>query len=250
VALYSSVGGDPHLNEALRAAEWIIANRALPGGGFRHDAKDSAGPYLGDTLTMGAAFLDLYTAATDRKWLSRAESAAQFIGKNFQNNPAGFATAVIADKNQGKPVLQIDENVGMARFTNSLYRYTGKKEYRALAEHAMRYLATPDIALSRKVQVAGILLADRELSTEPLHITIVGRRSDSRARALFTTALNFMAPYRRLEWWDPEQGPLAQSDIEYPRLKVAAAYLCTGRTCSAPIYKSDDLSRKLRKESK
>ena len=42
---YAATGDESALADAIRAAEWIIANRSLPGGGFRHDAKDMpAGP--------------------------------------------------------------------------------------------------------------------------------------------------------------------------------------------------------------
>ena len=37
--LYGATGDESALADAMRAAEWIIANRSLPGGGFRHDAQ-------------------------------------------------------------------------------------------------------------------------------------------------------------------------------------------------------------------
>ena len=78
---YAGATGDPApLNEALRAAGWVMGHRVLAGGGFRHDEADAAGPYLGDTLAMGSAFLALYQATGDAAWLGRAQSAADFIG--------------------------------------------------------------------------------------------------------------------------------------------------------------------------
>src|SRR5271168_4476111 len=41
VALYAATGDPAVLDDALRAARWTIANRALPGGGFRHGATDA-----------------------------------------------------------------------------------------------------------------------------------------------------------------------------------------------------------------
>ncbi|MEQ1354607.1 MAG: DUF255 domain-containing protein, partial [Candidatus Acidiferrum sp.] len=38
VTLYDATGDRATLDEAIRAARWVMANRALPGGGFRHDA--------------------------------------------------------------------------------------------------------------------------------------------------------------------------------------------------------------------
>ena len=52
---YTVTGERAYLDDAQRAARWIVANRSLAGGGFRHDEKDVAGPYLEDTLAMGDA---------------------------------------------------------------------------------------------------------------------------------------------------------------------------------------------------
>ena len=57
---YAASGDGSALTQAQRAAAWITVHRSLPGGGFRHDDVDTAGPYLGDTLAMGQAFLALY----------------------------------------------------------------------------------------------------------------------------------------------------------------------------------------------
>jgi uncharacterized protein YyaL (SSP411 family) len=81
VALYAASGDAAALDEALAAARWIVANRALPGGGFAHDvprgdrrrddATDAAGPYLGDTIAAGRAFL----ASTPRRRTARGSTA-------------------------------------------------------------------------------------------------------------------------------------------------------------------------------
>ncbi len=52
-SLYDVTGDREPLDAAVRAAVWVVKNRALPEGGFRHDEVDRAGPYLGDTLAMG-----------------------------------------------------------------------------------------------------------------------------------------------------------------------------------------------------
>ena len=42
--------------------------------------------------------------------------------------------------------------------------------------------------------------------------------------------------YKRLEWWDTREGKLPNPDVQYPSVPRAAAYVCTERTCSAPIF--------------
>ena len=240
--LYMVTGDEAYLKKAQRAADWIVANRAIEGGGFRHDAVDPAGPYLGDTLAMGRAFLSLYCATAERKWLERAKDAAVFINKHFcdasSNRPnGGFATADLTRANVLRPAPLLDENVNLLRFANLLFRYTGDSQFRTMAQQCMRYLATPEVARKPKVFVAGILLADTELASEPAHVTVVGGKNDSAARALFQAALCYPGSYKRIEWWDPAEGPLPFMDVEYPVLKKPAAFTCLDGRCSSPIDK-------------
>jgi uncharacterized protein YyaL (SSP411 family) len=243
-ALYAASGNKQILDEAIKSAQWILTNRQLPGGGYRHDASDASGPYLGDTLAAGRAFVSLYAVTGDKKWLTYAEQAADFIGKHFQDS-AGFATADLTHAGVRRPEPVLEENVMLARFANLLYRYDGKADYRKLAEHAMRYLATPDIANQRIYLVAGILLADQELAAEPAHITVVGRKDDPRASELFAAALSYPLSYKRTEWWDRRQGPLPNMDVEFPEMKEAAAFACANKRCSLPVFKPEGIAERV-----
>jgi len=234
-ALYAYAGDETALAEARRAAAWILAHRALEGGGYRHGESDAAGPYFGDTLAMGQAFLALYEATAERDYLVHAVEAAAFLAAKFEHPDAGFVTAAGAPRNRG-------ENVDAARFGNLLFRFTGKEEHRALAQRALRFLATPEVA--RKPFPAAVLLADREIASEPLHVVVVGRKADSRAAALFRAALAIPSTYRRIEWWDPVEGPLPNQDVEYPELARPAAFACAGGRCSSPAYEPEDVRKR------
>jgi uncharacterized protein YyaL (SSP411 family) len=231
--LYVVTGEREELDDAIRSANWILARRALPGGGFGHDENDAAGPYLGDTLSMGIAFLTLYAVTADRLWLERAGFAARFINERFRGE-SGFYTS--AASGMLRPTQQLDENVALVRFANLLGHYTGDPLFRDMAEHAMRHLASQGVLERRGYQVGGVLLADRELSVPPLHITVVGGKSDPAARTLFLAALRQPATYKRVEWFDESEGPLSNPDVDYPRIGKAAAFLCTEKSCSAPIF--------------
>jgi uncharacterized protein YyaL (SSP411 family) len=246
--LYAASGDRQYLDQAMHAAEWIIQNRALDGGGFSHDSKDAAGPYLADSLTMARAFLTLYEVTGDRAWLARAESAARFMNTNFAGDQAGFITSKAPTDRSYTPRPEREENIALARFANLLSRYTGNQDYHAMSERAMRYLAAPMIA--KYLPTGGILLANREFSSDPIHITIVGHKDDPAAQALFHAAAAYPSGYLRLEWWDTREGRLPNPDVQYPELKTAAAFICTGNTCSSPIHeaaavraKADKLTR-------
>jgi len=251
-ALEDVTGEREHVDDAVSAAEWILRERSLAGGGFRHDREDPGGPYLGDTLAMARAFLSLYLSTANREWLARAEAAAAFVAENFQpaapqGVAAGFLTAKAppASMPGWEPDPQRDENIQVARFLNLLHHYTGKTPYRRWAEQAMRYLATPGVASRRPT--AGILLAAYELGEAPTHITVVGSKSDPLARRLYQAALQHASGYRRVEWWDRAEDPLPNPDVEYPELDAAAAFACANHRCSRPVSDPERLGEVVKK---
>jgi uncharacterized protein YyaL (SSP411 family) len=251
--LYSLTGEARYLEEAQRAARWILANRALPGGGFRHDAVDAAGPYLEDTLAMGRACLELYAATADRSWLTYAAAAARFIDRNFRadlrerRQPGYYPVAAMGKAAGGaalKPRQDADGNIAVVRFANLLAYYSGDEAYRKIADNAMRYLATPKVARMRLTD-PGILLADEELAAPPTHLAIVGRKDDGNAEALFAAALRYPAAYRRIEWWDRREGAMPNPDVQYPELDRPAAFVCTDHSCSLPVFAAADMQKLL-----
>ncbi len=243
--LYAATEDPTVLQEAERSAYWVIAHRAIQGGGFAHGEHDEAGPYLGDSLAMGQAFLSLYEASANREWLKRAEDTRHFLSTTFvlPTSP-GLVTSKTSTGHAYKPHPERDENAQVARFSNLLYQYTGDKGDQETATQAMNYLATPEIALAWLS--APVLLAENQFRLPPIHITIVGSKQDLLARSLFTTALMAGPPYKRLEWWDRSEGKLPRADIQYPSLPRVAAFLCTESSCSSPITDVHVLDRGLR----
>jgi uncharacterized protein YyaL (SSP411 family) len=244
-AHFGFTGEERALKSASGAAEWIAAHRQLPGGGFRHGEKDAAGPYLGDSLTMSRAFLMLYTVTAERRWLERAASSASFFVNNFTEREngvivPGFITGKSPPGSPLKPVRQLDENIMAVRHLNLLSHYTGRSEFRAAAEGGMKYLGAEGIALDRLTE-AGILSADDELGADPLHITVVGSRQDSTTKELFTAALRYPTLYRRIELWDRAEGPMPNPDVQYPELPRTAAFVCTNKRCSLPLFDRESL---------
>jgi uncharacterized protein len=255
VAQYSATGDRAVLDEALRATRWVVVNRAVAGGGFRHGAtgagsngvlRASTGLYLGDTISMTRAFLSLYGATGDRQWLALAQESMQFVAKNFRAaNGAGFLTSKLLADHAHTPGAQRDENVMVARTANLLAHYTGNNAYDKLAKYAMRYLAAKPIV--DRLPASSALLADLEIASEPLHLTVVGHKDDPAAQKLFAFALSYPSDYKRLEWWDVREGRLPNPDVQYPELKQAAAFICTSRTCSPPIFDGEKLAERVDK---
>ncbi len=250
ITAYANAAGDASaLAAAEKAAQFIITKRKRADGGFNHGDSDRGGPYLGDTLAMGQALLDLYAATGNRTWLNEADAAGDFIAKNFIDPKGGFLTTLTPEGSVGaflNPAKAIDEQTAATRFANALHRYLGTAAYRTLAEHGMRYLASKDL-LDRGGMMPGILLADAEVSFEPTHITVVGPKTDANAQALHAAAVRTGVFYKRVDWWDRSEGALKNPDVTYPELDQPAAFLCTNRICSLPAFTADDLNAALQR---
>jgi len=243
VNLYQATGNQHYLMLAQRAMAWVEKNRANNDGGYRHDKKDKGGPYLGDNLAAAEAYIALYQATGNRENLKRARKTVEYIDKTFRyagEQGAGYAVSYAPATAVLKPQPHIDENIAVARLAIRVFHLTADKQYKNVAERAMRYLATEDIALSRLTE-AGILLIAYELATDPTHITIVGAKQDKASQILYKQALTYPGSYRRIEWWDKAEGPMPNPDVQYPTLPKAAAFACANQRCSLPVFDKADI---------
>jgi uncharacterized protein YyaL (SSP411 family) len=234
---YDVTGNRLALQSAERSARWALQNRALPGGGFRHDEKDRGGPFLDDSIAMDQAFVALYRSTGDRSWLRHASETLDFIDKRLRHKDAGFIASPADRRAPGvltEAVRRADQNAALTRVANLVARYTGNERYRSIALHGMKYLVAYTQAQDEQL-LPEILLADHELSVAPIHITIVGSKGDTAAQSLQTAALKYPADYLQVEWLDPAEGPLPNPEITYPVLKYAAAFACTDGACSTPV---------------
>jgi hypothetical protein len=236
LAYHDATGLDEARALAVRAGEWALRERALPGGGFRHAAKDAAGPYLADSLYMGHALIALYRTTADRRWLDAARATGDFIARTFVDERTGgflAATRPIAP-DLPSPVKQKDDNVAAVRLFNLLHYYTGEAGHRAAAEAGMGYLASPPIQEAYDF-LPDVLLAEMEMTSEPVHVTVIAPKGDPQARALYRAALAYPTQHKRAEWWDKAEGKLPNHDVDYPDYPEPAAFACTRSFCSLPV---------------
>jgi uncharacterized protein YyaL (SSP411 family) len=195
---YEFSGDQTALEMAKQAAEWISSEHALLQGGFKPDKTRQNCLYLSDNLAMARAFLQLYRVTTDKRYLKHAIETADFICSHFLNHAGGFNTGVDACQNK-KITQQIDENICTSRFFNLLGYYTENTHYLDMAKHGLSYLALPRVATSR-MEEAGILLLDEELSSTPLKVVIFGDKNDRKAAKLFQSALRSFGWYKVVQW--------------------------------------------------
>lgn len=243
LAWYDLSGETDALARAERAAGWALRHRRLADGSFGHAAASETEATLSDTLAMGEALLGLYRATGGRDWLVAAADAGRAIATRFRDGRGGYFVRAPGGEARGvfrEPVRHIDDNIAATRLLNRLFHYTGKAEFDAAATHGFLYLAA---LAENDLPLPGLLLAAGERERPPLHVTIVGGRSDPAARALHDAArrLPDSYAYQRLDWWDRSEGPMLNDDVRYPELDRAAAFVCTDRVCSLPIFDAANL---------
>ncbi|MEO8615039.1 MAG: DUF255 domain-containing protein [Luteolibacter sp.] len=240
IALWQASTDPVYLAEAKQAAEWIVQHRTLSGGGFSHDETDAYGPFLGDQVQMGRALLALYLATADAKWLERSIQCADFTEARFKSKGGGYLASV-PRADAPAPVMDRNENIAVVRWCNLLARTSGETRFSDIAKHGMRHLSSEAVLVEIFSFSGGVMLADRELTEEPVHISIVGIKEDASAYELFATAQRHPSSYKIIEWITPG-APVKKGGIEYPDFGKAAAFLCADGRCSSPKFKPEDLA--------
>lgn len=249
--LYSATGDASVKTQAVAIGEWLITNRQRKDGGFNHGSTDDDNHdgnnrddnklFLADNISALAAFTKLYEISADRKWLKHAMASADIIREKISTaDVLGLPAASIDKGDPLAPYVDLEENIFASRAINTLFHYSGRSADKALADKAMAYISSSEVIASRFTE-AGILLADAELNRDPLHLVVVGSKSDANAKALFSAALISYQSYRRIEWWDRSEGELIHHDVEYPPLPKSAAFVCNDQRCSTPIYKANEI---------
>jgi len=243
-SLYDATGDVAYLHQARNAAEWVIAERTNSAGGFNHGPNDRNGPYLGDNTAMAKAFVALYSSSGERAWLDRARATLTFVDKHLRGAKAGYISHPTEPNAVGvfkRELIVVDENVELARVATQVHWYSGDKTFQQMSKYAMRHIGSQALSDNR-LFLHGVLLTDHEISTEPVHITVVGAKDDPLAQKLHTAARQYPGVFKRLEWWDRQEGPLPNADIGYPKTPRAAAFACTNQTCSLPVFEADKIA--------
>jgi hypothetical protein len=251
LAAYYDVSNDRAVLEAATAAaQWIEANRKTKSGGFGHGSAEDADAYLADNIAMAEAFLTLYRSTGERAWLDRSVQTAHYIVDRFTDAKGGFVAQPASVQSPGmtrgmlaKPVKQLEENVATVRLLNLLAAYTGDSQLRDGARRGMAYLAAFG---GEDFMLPGVLLADREIGGDPVHITIVGHKDDPDAAKLYAAARAYPTRYLRIEWWDRREGKLPNNDIEYPEFDKPAAFACAQNFCSLPVFDAAGIAEQAR----
>lgn len=93
VDAYKALGNKDYLNKALRNASFITENLWAPEGNLLHshkDGKNTINAYLEDYCFVIDAFISLYEATLDEKWLHHSKQLADYCFDHFYDTTTDF----------------------------------------------------------------------------------------------------------------------------------------------------------------
>ncbi len=89
VDAYFALGDDSYLNDALKTADFIVENQLRDGGSLNRSNRNnrsSINGFLDDYSFTIEAFIRLYNATFDEKWLNQADQLMAYVRANFIND--------------------------------------------------------------------------------------------------------------------------------------------------------------------
>ena len=206
-------------------------------------------PLLVDQATMAAALLDAYEVTAERRWLESAQALAGWAGERLRAADGGLhdrlAEPGVSAGLLARPLPVLEENALMAEVLLRLEAYTGEGAWRDRAREILTAWATH--YEEHGVAAAAYGQALLRYLERPDHIVVVGSRGDAAAQRLHGAALAAPRPLRTVQFLDPDDPADAQrmAAVGFARAAAAAAYVCRGATCLAPVTDPDELGRLL-----
>lgn len=233
------------LKLAIAAGEDLLNRHRRDDGTFAHDpSADDPLIYLRDQAAVGRAFLALYQATGERRWLDHARTLADRILAELVDPERGGFYAHTADPEAVGVFTErrrpIEENGEAARFLIELERLIDHREqslpYIAAAEEALLALADPAEIKREGRVVTSYLLALEELLFTGVDVTIVATNPDAQ-RQFLAAARAADEPRAVIELSPPGE--------RYPDIGRDAAYICSDSACSPPITDPKILGERL-----
>jgi len=259
----AALGEDRWIRAAKQCADFILVRMRRDDGGLwrlYRAGKTRRKGFLPDYALLVGGLLDLYEATFEIRYLAQAVALAEAMVERFWDEmEKGF---FFAEKEQGEPRIvafkdsfdQPDPSGNAAAVCDllRLAELTGREEWREKALVTLR-LFIPSIVRS-PLNMGRMLEALDFYTAPPATVVIAGSRNDPAARALIEVVHRTFAPNKVVAFADGSNRTELERSVRLipslegkePREKQPCAYICRGRTCSAPITEPAELAAHLR----
>ncbi len=245
----SQVLGNTQAREfALNTLRRLYKERYQPGRGLAHllhggHAREFG--LLADQVFFADALLEAFVTTGSSQYLQQAQTVMEDVirlfedsqgGGYFDRTPSSSSLGLLKFPHKDLPV-----NAALSLVFSDLFYLTQDTRYREKTEHILQMIVEAD---SLPVAQAG--LAIHRFLYYPVHIVVVGEKSQAEARHLFDRSLALYAPGKLIRFLDPRVDSLSIGEVTFPKVTGPFAYVCTERLCSSPIARADELPDRFR----
>lgn len=249
--------GEPrYVDAAEEAAKFIMKHMWRDNGLLRtHRHGESRLPgYLDDYAFTANAFVDLYEATLDSKWLQHAQTIAeQMIARFGDEDQSSFYFTEDAHKNlivRTRPTYDGAEPSGNSVAALALLRLGHLLDHKDFMHWGRKVVETTLPLVKRAPQgYLRMLWAVDLLLHPPVEVTLVGPREDDDIGALQRAVSQRYLPNKCVLLVDPDAEAFTdQSPLAVNKTTVdgqATAYVCRQQVCQAPVTTVDDLGKLL-----
>jgi uncharacterized protein YyaL (SSP411 family) len=241
-----AVLGDEADRETAVAAARFLETRMLTGDRLARLWKDGAAHgrgFVEDYAFVGKGMLDLHQATLDDHWLALARRMADAILGRFWDDASGllYFTERDAERVVTRPVDDYDHATPSgtsvtAQLLLGLAAIEGGEQDRSVATRIVEGLWSS--ALENPFGYTNLLAAADLLVRGAVEVALCGDPTDPALRALAQAAARAPGGNRLVHRIDPARDPLGR----VAKGGCATAYVCRGRTCSAPTNEPADLA--------
>jgi len=241
--------GKPEIREtALQALNLLFEKRFDVKRGLAHvetEGVHSMYGLLSDHILFGQALVEAFSATGQSRFLQNAEALAE-VSQQLLQDPVhgGFFDHPLMSDTLGLlklPKKPVTENFQAALWYLTLFHFTGKQEYRFIAERTLQSTVTSLNPLP--IALAGFAID--QWFRIPVHIAVVGSPGDPRAQALLLESRRLYCPGKIVRGYDPQERQPKWGEIVFPFDGRPVAFVCTDRICSAPIFQEEAMKENI-----
>jgi uncharacterized protein YyaL (SSP411 family) len=252
VSAYLATGIEDYIATAEKSAEFIAKNLYSSSNGAYHyylKGKKKLKGILSDNVYAAAAFLDLYNATGNRKYLSMAINIGNLIVKYFYDEETKQFRPSL-DTTWIRPVkagMLMDFQTAIVNFRTSillsrLYYIDKDDMFKKITDGILSSYKEIYDNFTPAVPLYG--LAVRWHLKEPTEIIIIANRN--KALRFLSETNKIYIPEKTVLVLSPDKDRDKISGIGYPA-DIEAVYICEGKRCSKPVKKAADIQRSIKK---
>jgi uncharacterized protein YyaL (SSP411 family) len=198
---------------------------------------------------MTRTLCQAYEVTGNNRFLQLAEEIMKTAKERlYDTKNGGFfdtATDPNAPGSLSKPTKPLDENSVAGHVLTKLFYLTDKEEYRQLAADTLKNFT--EIYSQFGFVAADYALAVDAFLNEPTLIRILGSSENPTTKAMLTEAMKIFVPRKSITLLDPRNDSQKIITFGLQNAQQGTAYICVGRTCTAPLTQPKQLSEQISK---